>query len=74
MKILSESPWARTQTVMAGVLGGGQQSNSSRVKDLPSMRSGTTNSGAALSQAGVFLWGWRFGALVYSVALVDPYS
>jgi hypothetical protein len=54
MKILSESPWARTQTIMAGVLGAGQQqSNSSRVKDLPRVQSPGTNSGAALSQAGV---------------------
>jgi len=54
MKILSESPWARTQTVMAGVLGGGQQqSNSSRVKDIPRVQSPGSNSGAALSQAGV---------------------
>ena len=54
MKILSESPWARTQTVMAGTLGGGQQqSNSDKVKSLPSVRSPGSNSGAALSQAGV---------------------
>ena len=53
MKILSESPWARTQTVMAGVLGAGQQSNSSRVKDLPRVQSAGTNSGAALPQTGV---------------------
>ena len=54
MKILSESPWARTQTVMAGVLGAGQQqSNSSRVKDLPRVQSAGTNSWAALSQSGV---------------------
>jgi len=53
MRILSESPWARTQTVMAGVLGAGQQSNSSRAADLPSVRSPGTNSGAALSQSGV---------------------
>src|SRR5258706_12820344 len=54
MKVLSESPWARTQTIMAGVLGAGQQqSNSSRVKDLPRVQSPGTNSGAALSQAGV---------------------
>ena len=54
MKILSESPWARTQTVMAGVLGAGQQqSNSSRVKDMPRVQSAGSNSGAALSQAGV---------------------
>jgi hypothetical protein len=54
MKILSESPWARTQTVMAGVLGGGQQqSNSSRIKDIPRVQSPGSNSGAALSQAGV---------------------
>jgi hypothetical protein len=54
MKVLSESPWARTQTVMAGVLGAGQQqSNSSRAKDLPRVQSAGTNSGAGLSQAGV---------------------
>jgi hypothetical protein len=54
VKLLSESPWARTQTVMAGVLGGGdQKSNSDRVKSLPSVRSPGSNSGAALSQAGV---------------------
>lgn len=53
MRILSESPWARTQTVMAGALGVAQQSNSSRVKDLPRVQSAGTNSGAALSQAGV---------------------
>lgn len=54
VKVLSESPWARTQTVMAGALGGGsQQSNSDRVKSLPSVRSPGSNSGAALSQAGV---------------------
>lgn len=54
MKILSESPWARTQTVMAGVLGAGQQkSNSDRAKDLPRVQSAGTNSGAALSQSGV---------------------
>jgi len=53
MKILSESPWARTQTVMAGVLGGQQQSNSSRVKDIPRVQSAGTNSGAGLSQTGV---------------------
>ena len=54
MKILSESPWARTQTVMAGVLGAGQQqSNNSRVKDLPRVQSPGSNSGAGLSQAGV---------------------
>jgi len=54
MKVLSESPWARTQTVMAGALGAGQQqSNSSRVKDLPRVQAAGTNSGAALSQSGV---------------------
>lgn len=53
MKILSESPWARTQTVMAGVLGGQQQSNSSRVKDIPRVQSAGTNSGASLPQTGV---------------------
>ena len=53
MKLLSESPWARTQTVMAGVLGGQQQSNSSRVKDIPRVQSAGTNSGAGLSQTGV---------------------
>src|SRR5687767_11501240 len=53
MRILSESPWARTQTVLAGTLGGGQQSLSSRAKDLPSVQGPGTNSGAALSQAGV---------------------
>jgi len=54
MRVLSESPWARTQTVMAGTLGGGQQqSNSDRVKSMPSVRSPGSNSGAALSQAGV---------------------
>ena len=54
MKVLSESPWARTQTVMAGALGGGQQqSNSDRVKSLPSMRTASANSGASLPQTGV---------------------
>jgi len=53
MKILSESPWARTQTVLAGTLGGVQQSNSSRARDLPSVQAAGTNSGAALSQAGI---------------------
>lgn len=53
MKILSESPWARTQTVIASVLGGQQQSNSSRVKDIPRVQSAGTNSGAGLSQTGV---------------------
>jgi hypothetical protein len=38
---------------MAGALGVAQQSNSSRVKDLPRVQSAGTNSGAALSQAGV---------------------
>ena len=54
MKLLSESPWARTQTVMAGVMGAGQQqSNSSRIKDIPRVQSAGTNSGAGLSQTGV---------------------
>src|SRR5882757_7814893 len=53
MKILSESPWARTQTVMAGVLGAGEQSDGGRVRDLPSVQSAGTNSGAGLSQTGV---------------------
>ena len=53
MKILSESPWARTQSVMAGTLGGKQQSSNDRARDLPSVQAPGTNSGAALSQAGV---------------------
>ena len=40
MKLLSESPWARTQTVMAGTMSGvQQQSNSDRVKSLPRLGS-----------------------------------
>jgi hypothetical protein len=53
MRILSESPWARTQSAMVAALRTGQQSSSSRAKDLPSLRSANTNSGGALSQAGV---------------------
>ena len=54
MKLLSESPWARTQTVMAGTMSGvQQQSNSDRVKSLPRLGSGSSNSGAGLSQTGV---------------------
>jgi hypothetical protein len=54
MKLLSESPWARTQTVMAGTMAGAQQqSNSDRVKSLPRVASAGSNSGAGLSQTGV---------------------
>lgn len=54
MKLLSESPWARTQTVMAGTMSGAQQqSNSDRVKSLPRVGSAGSNSGAGLSQTGV---------------------
>jgi hypothetical protein len=54
MKLLSESPWARTQTVMAGTMSGAQQqSNSDRVKSLPRVGSPGSNSGAGLSQTGV---------------------
>ncbi len=61
MKLLSESPWARTLTVLGSILGAGQAGNN-RISDLPNVAtasggrsSGTAMStGTAMGQAGGF--------------------
>ncbi|MEW5979920.1 MAG: hypothetical protein AB1898_29340 [Acidobacteriota bacterium] len=55
IRMLTDSPWARSQTVLAGSLGAGQTDADSRITDLPNVAtaSGGRSSGAALSNAGV---------------------
>lgn len=62
MKLISESPWARTLTVLGSTLGAGQANTTNRSADLPNLAtaSGGRSSGVAMStgtamgQAGGF--------------------
>ncbi len=74
MKILSESPWARTQTVMAGVLGGQQQSNSSRIKDIPRVQCSRNQQWSRFVADRRFFRRWRFGSSLCPMALIDSNS